>query len=358
MNYNRKKYKYPARYDIEQTLGEFAQRQFVDQFAQSRGVFITKANQLEFAEVLSQFFYSHYDLEEIRDVAYKTNENEALSGFILHTEDDEGDPVKALQELRDSGDLGTDVEIGPINLITSKDGEDTYEGTFNYVNKKPGRIEFLQEENRSFDFKIKKTGENEYQILVNGSSPSDSSVFRNAVRKKLGRKARYEDMDQSALTSRQTIDFFDLLSDEGLGEDWTVVEVKQLVVRRSDDEDDVEEIDSDQLSGITQAVLDGKNLRGNSFVKETEKNGYRFTSMILRFEHNKIPSVIDIKAEFKFRPKVFIVDIIDYYKREGHESPSLVPDHLDSYLKIDMKIEFWRTAKNIFSRIQKLQEHE
>lgn len=357
MDYNRKKYKYPAKYDLEQTLGEFAKRGFVDQFAQARGIFITKANQSELASHLSHFFYSHDDLEEIRDVAYKTNAKDALAGFIMHAEDESGDPVKLLQELRDSGELGDDVEIGPIKLET-RTGEEIYEGSYSYVNKKPGRIEFLQEENRAFDFKIKKTDENEYQILVNGGKPSDSSVFRKLIKKKLGKKARYEDMDQLQLSSSQTIEFFDRLANDGLGDDWEVLEVLQLVVRRGNDESDEEELTEDQLSGITQAVLDGKNLRENSFVKETESRGYRFTSMTYRFHHVSIPHYIDIKAEFKYRPKVFIVDILSYQKNIGRDELHLVPELLDSAIKVDIQMEFWRTAKNIFSEVQVVLEEE
>ena len=357
MDYKRKKYIYPNRYEIEQTLGEFAKRSFVDSFAQEKGIFITKANQNEFSNVLAGFFYDHDDLEKIRDTAYRGSLTQNLSGIIIHSEEGEFNPIVALKNIRDEGGLEQGMELSPVTLLAkeNKDDNDIYKGEINYVKRKPGRIEFLQEENRAFDFTIEKLSEEEHLILVNSSRSGDSNIFEKLVKKKTSRtNARFEKMDQTFLNSEQTIKFFDDLAEKGLDKDWELVEVLQLVFRRGKDEEEEETVEGSQLAGISQAILEGKNLRENSFVKQSEEKGYRFTSMTYKFEHQEKASIIEIKAEFKFRPKVFEVNILESYLKEGIKETE-VKRKLNTPEEMTIKTIFWREAKRIFSDLQKVE---
>jgi hypothetical protein len=342
--------KYPTRYEIEQTLtADFCSRSFVDKFAQSRGVFITKAIQDELSEHLSGFFYEHFDIEEIRDNAYKRNSSKTLAGFVVTSQDEEFDPVQALDGLRGSIELEKGVVLGPIVEETNSDGSKQFKGSMEYVDRKPGRIEFLQEEVRQFDYTIKSIDDNSYQILVECQKSNDANVFEKLVKKKTGKDVRSETLDPEILSAKNTITFFDELAMKGMPGDWRLVEVRQLIFRKSKSESE-EEVNTEELSGITQAILDGNNLRENKFVKQSEESGYRFTAMTYEFEHKTHPQIIQIRAEFKSRPKVFEVGIHDFKLREGLEEKTTKADMNDRE-EITLKTYIWQRSKEIYKDI-------
>ena len=148
----------------------------------------------------------------------------------------------------------------------------------------------------------------------------------------------------------QTILFFDDLASDGIQGDWNLLEVCNLVLRRGEDE--LDDASPEELLGINQAVLDGDNLRNNSFVKQTEKNGYRFMSMTYRFENKKEPYVVDVRAEFKLRPKVYQIDIAEFYEVDGptgiHVRKIMAPE-----LMYQVKDKLWNSSRKIFKEVRK-----
>lgn len=354
LNYNRKKYKYPARYDIEQTLGQFAKREFVEDFAKSRGIFITKATRVQLADKLSRFFYDNDDIEEIRDVAYKTSRTQTLSGFSVKLEDGAG-LVESIRTALINNEFDEHISVGPLVKSNNTENEE-FICEVSYISKKPGRIEFLQEESRSFSLVVRKTNDKEFQVLTVGNKATDDSICKRIVKKSISRRGKIVSLDVDELTTRQTICFFDELANDGIQNEWNLLEVCQLVLKKGDDDDDdeLEMASSQELIGINQAVLDGDNLRNNSFVKQTETNGYRFISMTYRFAHTVKPCIIDIKAEFKMRPKVFVIDIIQYYELEGPNVDREVREMEPSF-KYEVKDKLWNCSRQIFKEVKKKQ---
>ncbi len=343
--------KYPTRYEVEQTLTDFCTRVFVDKFAQSRGIFITKAIQDELSEHLSGFFFEHFDIEEIRDAAYKRNSSKTLSGFVVTSQEEGFDPVQALDALRGSNELDKGVILGAIVEEENADGSKQFKGAMEYVDKKPGRIEFLQEEVRRFDYTIKAIDENSYQVLVECQKSNDSKVFENLVKKKTGKDVRSETLDADILNAKSTISFFDELANKGLPAEWRFVEVKHLIFRKGKSEnEELEEVDAEELSGITQAILDGNNLRENKFVRQSEESGYRFTAMTYEYENRNHPLIIQIRAEFKSRPKVFEVGIHDFKQREGLQEKTTKAE-LSDREEIELKTFIWQRSKEIYKAI-------
>ncbi len=349
LNYNRKKYKYPTRYDVEQTLGQFAKREFVEDYAKLRGIFITKATRVQLADKLSRFFYDDDDIEEIRDVAYKTSRTQTLSGFTVKLEEGAG-LVESIRTSLTNNEFDDHVTVGP--LVKSKNRDDEFTCEVSYISKKPGRIEFLQEESRSFNLVVRKLSAVEYDVLTVGNKATDDSVCKKIVKKSVKRRGKIVSLSVDDLTTPQTISFFDDLASDGIQNEWKLLEVCQLVLRKGEEEEDIEIAPANELLGISQAVLDGDNLRGNSFVKQTEKSGYRFISMTYRFEHVSKPCIIDIKAEFKLRPKVFVIDIIQYYEIEGVEAERIAKDMEPSF-KYEVKDKLWNSSRRIFKAVKK-----
>lgn len=349
LSYNRKRFKYPSRYDIEQTLGKFAKREFVEEFANARGIFISKATREQLADKLSYFFYDDDDIEEIRDVAYKTSRTQTLSGFTVKLEEGEG-LVESIRTALTNNEFDSYVSVGPITKSSNSNDEfEEYSCEVEYISQKPGKIEFLQEESRSFSLVIRKQDDEEYQVLTVGNKATDDGICKKIVKKAIKRRGNIISLDIDELSTIKTIQFFDQLANDGIQGDWTLLEVCQLAIRKGDDE--VEEIGSSDLAGINQAVLDGDNLRENNFVKQTEKSGYRFLSTVYRFAHKSEPFIVDIKAEFKLRPKVYIIDIPEFYVIEGVDSERVATD-MPPDLKYEVKDKIWNSSRRIFREVR------
>lgn len=348
LEYDRKRYKYPTRYDVEQTLGKFARKEFVEDFSKARGIFVTKATRDQLAEKLSYFFFDDDDIEEIRDVAYKTSRTQTLSGFSVVLDEGAG-LVDSIKTALTNNEFDKHVEVGPLTRTGNQEIEE-YKAEVTYVSKKPGRIEFLQEESRTFDLVVRKSSETEYQVLSVGNKATDDKVCQRIVKKSIKRRGKILSLDFDDLSTPQTIMFFDELANDGIQGDWNLLEVCKLVLRRGEDEQ--EDVSPEELLGINQAVLDGDNLRNNSFVKQTEKNGYRFMSMTYRFEHKEEPFVIDIRAEFKLRPKVYQVDVAEFYEVDGvtgiHQKKIMDPE-----LMYIVKDKLWNSSRRIFKEVRK-----
>ena len=133
-------------------------------------------------------------------------------------------------------------------------------------------------------------------------------------------------------------------------DEWDFNEVKQLGFRKGKGDEEGEEVADSDLVGITQAILEGKNLRENSFVKQSEKSGYRFTAMTYEFSHKKHPYVIEVSSEFKGRPKVFEVSIKSYKQRTGIEE-NLSSASLSKKEEFALTSKLWSEAEAIYNQL-------
>lgn len=345
-------FKYPGRYEIEQALGELGSRRFLDNFAQERGVFITKVNQPELAEIMSGLFFENSDIEEIRKAALRIHVKTTLAGFYVHNTEDDFDLIAHIDNLRQNDSAGRDNKIEElVKLEDDEDGE-LYRGTLIHTERKPGRVEFLQEQRRNIDFYIKKTNEGQWKFLVDCNKSADARILEDLVDNSTSKETRLAKLNQDLLTSDQTVKFFDELATKGMDSNWEFKEVRQLVFRKPKDRNDDEELEAEEsaLAGITQAILDGHDLRENPFVKRSEQSGYRFTAMTFEYDHITKPFNILIHSEFKEKPKVFEIGITSFKSREGVDE-KLVPYSLPEEEEKEIRFAFWARSKEIFDKL-------
>lgn len=340
--------KYPTRYELNQALSEYCNRDFLDSLAQENGVFISKVLAKDLADELSIFFYDNVSLDKIRDFAHRKNSKNTLSGFIITSNESNFDPYIELDKLRVSNKLDIGMEISPVTKETSE-GIEIFRGGVNYLEYKPGRIEFLQEDKRSFNFSFQKTETNSFQFLVECNKSNDAKVIENLIKNKTGKDVRIETLDSTNLTPQQTIAFFDELAKSALGSDWRFIEVKKINIKKDDSED--ESVKTSDLGGITQAILEGKDLRGNNIVLQFEKNNYRFVAMTYEYENKSNPFLIQVRAEFKSRPKVFEISITKYQERQQGTDEIIIDRVIDAKLEMDYKIYAWKKSKEIYNNL-------
>jgi hypothetical protein len=357
-------YKYPSTYEIEEVLGNITNRGFINDFAQRKGIFITNASQKQLASDLAGLFYDDEDLESIRMEAYSNRTNHTMSGFIVQS-DEKGFNLKNIYEyIKEGAKFEMGQTLSQLTKVSGTDEPDSYRGMIEYNKPKAGRMEFIQDETSSFEFYINKKEDGVWQVEVDASRSNDIKEIRNIFSKNLSREASMDLIEHAMLTTENTIKFFDTLAKEGMGPDWNFLDVMHLTLRRGsvdaeekerslEDESEVKEItETAELAGITQAILQGNGLRENTFVTQSVDGGYQFTAMTYDFQHKTKPCFIQIKAEFKGKPKVFEVSIVKYEESMGTDMRRDTAI-LKASENMGIRSNFWNNAKEIFDAIPK-----
>lgn len=347
--------KYPDRYELHQTLCEFWQRGAIELFAREHGIFLTNANQNGIADFLSSLFFEYHQIEKFRRTALQLTGSSSVFGFRVKSEFANFSLVDTIDYRRNEVvDKSTNLKIKPIVRL-QKENPEVYKGTAEYRLYKPGRVEFLQGTERSFDYYIKQLDESYWELLVDCQRSNDGRIMEEWVRRELPRGTSVENIDQDQLNTSQTIRFFDDLGSAASTNGWRLEQVKRIVLRRDTGDtatDSEEKVETDQnvLSGITQAFLEGNDLRDNPFVRQSEEGGYRFTAMTYEYENTTQPYVKEVRAEFKQRPKVFEVSLERYARRSGmsatKETTALADDE-----RLNLLWNFWTKAKYVFDKL-------
>jgi hypothetical protein len=353
------KYKYPTRYELEQAMAEFAQRVAVSEFLQTRGIFLMHATQEDLAEFTAGLLLEHEDLEQIRRAAFRSHSSSALSGFIVESDDETFNLVDLFERFRNQVvDQRANMRLGP-PIAPKAGGGVGYRGQVEYMEYNPGRVEFLQGSARYFDYYLLPEREGKWRVMVDGSRSNDVRLVETWLSGAISRDVRLERIEEVGLSSVQSITFFDAIATAVLNSIWRLTQVKRIALRKADspvaahEDDDREseperiETDAAILSGITQAILEGDDLRRNKFVKQSETGGYRFTAMTYEYESIQHPEVLQIRVEFKRKPKVFEVAVENSWCRTGMEQ-SLQPWDIPPQQRIDLLSEFWCAAKRVY----------
>lgn len=348
---------YPTPYEVKEVLNSFIKRNDVNKFAQSIGVVLINAKQDEASSEISNLLFDIKDIDILRSLAYQSVSKHSLSGFTIESKNNNIDIENLYNNIRDHGVLTSQGYNLKSLSKTTKSEIDYYKGSIEYTKKRPGRIQFFDEEKGFCEFSFFELKKGEWQVEIDGNKSSDGKEVFNLFSKIINKEDTFiSNITIDYLKDKSTIDFFDELGKTGMGNNWRLSNVTQLTIKRSknynndDDEAEDDEIEKEQLTGIRQAILDGRNLREDPFVTNYEESGgCLFTAMTYEFENKNTSETIQIRAEFKGNPKIFEVSIIDYFKNEGTDvkkkSTEISPDNHMKYRSI-----FWNNAKEIYKK--------
>lgn len=360
---NRQQISFPPANDLRSILIDSINKTDLLRFARSKGIFLFNATQEEIAQKISEMLLDYEELNILRSLAYKTTTKQLLCGFTLVSEGT-FDFAGIYNSLRDNGALKEDgYELKRIAKITNESGKNAvYQGALIYKRKSVGRIEFIRTEQRDVSFIMKEIEPNRWQVEVDGGKSNDGKAVYGLLEKAIrGQSIQIESLRIDHLTNSETISFFDKLAKEGLDKDeWVIDDIEGITLKRNagtknHDEIDpeYEEVSKEQLSGISRAILEGKNLRENDFIKQAETSGYAFTSMVYVF-HSKINSrKVRLKAEFKGNPKIFEVCLESFLEPSANNEDSFddITSSMSDNDNINIRSEFWNNAKLIYLNI-------
>lgn len=360
---------YPNSNELRDVVNESVKQSELLSFLRKKGIFYLNASHEDSSMLTARLLLDGDDLNEIRRYAYRNVNKSLLSGFVL-----ESNSVFDLESVYNTiRDRETFKKDGYTLKALYKVGGKTKEfgGKVEYKRKRPGKTAFLKEEKHEISFRIKELSKKQWQVEVDGESSSDGKaiqkLFSMAVR---GKDITIDELRLDGLSNANTITFFDRLVKESLGSEWAIEDILRLTLRRSKDKDesveavedeeetttgDAKEVEEkeapkEQLSGISQAILEGKNLRENKFVRMAEEDGYLFSSMTYMFERKKDNSHIKLRAEFKGSPKIFEVSLESFSKPDTDLSEGDTVD-LSEEQNYEYRTEFWNNAKKIYKEL-------
>lgn len=348
---------YPTYYELSEILSNISSRKFLDSLAQSKGFFFTCFNKDSLGKELAKYSYTYEELEKIRNEAYSISNSNIHSGFIIKDENSNEFNLLGYYNAIKSGN-GQGLTDYIFSSLSKENEEELYHGSIQYTKRKIGRIEFIQNEKHEFEFSFFRKSDSEWQVETEGNRSDNLKVLKRILFDNTPKGIIQDEIIIDNLTPLRTIEFLDRLAKEGLNKNWLFTDVKSICVKNSNDDSEIVDNSEESESfsdleknkmDIAQAILQGKNLRENSFVKECENNHYFFSSMTYEFESNITSSVIQVKAEFKGRPKVFEISIGNTEERllDDKRTPLI----LSSKELKNIKSEFWNNAFNIYKKI-------
>jgi hypothetical protein len=327
---------FPTAYDVEQTLRYYnTSYDDLKRFLQSRGIFPVAFGKEQAAEFAQNILFNHDDYLLMRSLAQGADIATNISGFILKAslmpitlDDVQSDLVLLRKKLaqQESELMRKGAPIQRLDMPHYRDG--LLRVRFDYERVIPGRVELMQRVDSKVDFTIEPSADDQLRVVCYPQADQDVKRVEELFQK-MGRGAYAPFViSLDSFTQKQRIQFFDdILDYYHKNSEWSLQNVVEIAIKQRSDSgdefvvgesddgsvhlvgegDEVQSVGEDDLLSITQAVLTGKNLRTNSFVKKCEKQGYFFPSMTLLLENRYTPEIIQVTIRFKLSPKMFEV---------------------------------------------------
>lgn len=349
---------YPERYEIKEVCENFIKRRTLNTFMQERGIFAINASTEDVSNILSNCILDAVAIDDIRRNAYQCSTKNSLSGFTVSSSLNNFSVKDVYEKARDNDKVlcSKGYKLGFLTKEVRTDGDVIFKGRLDYEIRRPGRIQFMDNEESHCEFRMFETKESGvWQVEVDGTRTNDGKEVQRLFSQILNKeRTTIHVLNFDNLRDKQTIQFFDAVIERGLPEEWRFCDVVALTFRRGRDEiveeENEEQIPKSTLTGIRQAILEGGHLRDDAFVKKFEEDGCVFAAMTLAFQNTTTPEIIHIRAEFKGSPKIFEVSIVNTYVSEGTDN-KLTACPLPIKRNLQIRSEFWNNSRKIYKEI-------
>lgn len=348
---------YPERYEIKEVCESFIKRRTLNTFMQERGIFAINASTEDVSNILSNCILDAVAIDDLRRNAYQCSNKNSLSGFTVSSSLNDFSIKDVYEKARDDDKVlcTKGYKLGFLTKEVREDGKEVFKGRLDYEIRRPGRIQFMDNEESHCEFQMFEKEPGEWQVEVDGTRTNDGKEVQRLFLQILNKdRTTIHVLNFDNLRDKQTIQFFDEVIKRGLPDEWRFCDVVALTFRRGRDEiaeeENEEQIPQATLTGIRQAILEGGHLRDDAFVKKFEEEGCVFAAMTLAFQNTTTPETIHIRAEFKGSPKIFEVSIVNTYVSEGTDG-KLATCQLPVKRNLQIRSELWNNSRKIYNEI-------
>jgi hypothetical protein len=338
---------YPKKGHVKRVIRDHITSSDAINYFKGKGIIICAQRKEDLAEIGAQFYFNRSDYIQLKERLEAELNYKKSSRINIKKEQFEG-LEEALIALNNKP--MKDEDNTRVNVIRTNEGHLKFEIT--YSEHKPSLIDLLDVTQRKIEVQVNEH-EDSYSLDFNHNGPTD---FRK-IKEVLGylkdelkdTELQFYEISLNELTKENKIKLFEEFF-RFEHEEWKLVEIIKLKVKR----DSIEEIvASDQLKGINSAVLDGKNLFENTFVKSTLDSGFYFSMATMRLDHREKPEFIDLVIDFKSRPEMCEVRLEssgEYAEDEGEikEIKKVLPFEVQEELLYNFK----NTLSVIFTELK------
>ncbi|MCZ7393145.1 MAG: hypothetical protein ABOK23_08735 [Candidatus Methanoperedens sp.] len=315
---------YPNDSEIDDFFNEFISFDNARDYFKKMGILFATNKRSEIAKYASRIVFGYEDFEMMKSITATKQNYDKVSGFEIKTS-------KSIQELKEAFNSGEVIKNQ--NKLTIRESivdPHTHSITVSYSfeRKTPGKMNLISAEERKGEFRIEKGDDETGKIVVFNHSKNEDYGAVKEIITAIGQNEETK-MDIVPITLERfdvkgKIDFIDKVLQYEYKK-WKLEEVVTIRVRKGEEsEEELEEADKKFLEGINDAILHGHNLRTNPFVIKCEKSGYYFPSIILKMAHKTEPYKISLEVQFKFRPDMPEINIVDSFMVEESAEKSYV----------------------------------
>jgi len=373
------KSQFPTPYDVEQAI-MFRTTSFdaLKHFMQRRGLFIAGWGKHDIAGFATNILFGHQDYMELRRIALGGEASTSISGFNLrHKLHSVNVETLTSDIVRLRGSIASQSEsfnrrgepIPRLGMPTRGDSG-LLNIHFEYERVIPGRVELMQRVESQVDLVLESIGDTQWRVVCYPQANQDVKRIQELFEQMARGGYEAYTISLEPFSREERIRFFDdLLQHYSRDGEWILEQVTEITIRRPtadtgddlrlDGEDsesagfindqEIEEVDREYVRSITQAILQGRNLRTNKFVQDCEKQGFYFLAMTLELSNRQTPEVVQVMIRFKLSPQMFEVILRTMAERdEKGERAVTVPYHRQR----EILRECWDTSHKVWHRIR------
>jgi len=318
---------YPPDNEINDFFKNFINFENARDYFKKSGILFVTNKRSEIAKYASRIIYGFEDFEMMKSITSTKQNFNKISGFEIRT-------TKSIEELRvgfKNGDVIKNENNLTIKTAIVDPETHNIKVLYSFERKTPGKMTLISAEERSGEFNIEKGDDGTGKIVVFNHSKNEDYKTVTEIISTIGQNEETKMDILPILLDRfdlkRRIDFLDKILQFEYDE-WKFEEVISMRVRKGKrvDEELDDDTDKEFLEGINDAILNGHNLRTNPFVKKCETTGYYFPMVIMKMAHKTEPYKIHLEIQFKFRPDMPEINILNSFRVEESEEKAYVLD--------------------------------
>ncbi|MBS5915023.1 hypothetical protein P4H94_19015 [Paenibacillus macerans] len=273
--------KYPTRFHVRKVIEQFMSSRDSLAFFKEQGILIQANRRKDVAKIAADHYFSRSSFLKLKEMIETEHNYKKTARFEL--------PKEQIVDLKDAlleinGISFKDEENTTVSVVESS--QDDWKFIIDYTEYKPGLIDLLDQTARRVEVKVnyhQDTCSLDFDTNVSSDHKKFKQVIDYLVNANKDVRLDFSEISLKTLSCEKRIQLFNEFFQYD-HHPWEFVEIKKLKVKRDDDGDKSRDssepneriIEDDQLQGINSALIDGKNLIENKFVKGTLDNGFVF----------------------------------------------------------------------------------
>jgi hypothetical protein len=317
---------YPSDSDFEEFIEEYVKLNDTQKFLKKQKNFVVATHKTSIvADISRRIFFGMDDTEQLKKIAEKPSSKKS-TGFEVKSGTEVNELISELNEMKRSGDpINEDKDMKVKNV---QESEDEIEVDIEYTKKNKGAIGLMNEEDKETQIKAEINEEDEVSKITQEYGKNDEFQagrdFIESINEDEDIEVNEERVSIEELPLEDRLSLFRELLDYDYDE-WRLDDVESVSVKKGED---VEELDDEELRGITKASLSGSDLMSNPTVQSFESEDFYFKEAKLAYHSVDEAKLIVVEIAFKGKPKEsFDVAIKKEFETtdDGRDSISLEP---------------------------------